>query len=87
MMPTLPEWPSEEGTLEWVNEVTAIAPAGSDADVERGERFVVEQDGEAVEVKVVKVTPEKSVLERVSSGFLSYADEGLGARVRDATGR
>lgn len=83
----LPEWPSERAPPEWVNEVTAIAPAGTDDDVAPGERFRVEQEGEPVEVVVVKATAGKSVLERTGSGFASYGNESVGARVRDAPTR
>lgn len=69
--------------LEWVNEVTLIARGGRNIGLESGERFQIEDEtGERVEVKVTKVSDEKSVLQRVGSGFSHYGKRSVGELVR-----
>lgn len=69
--------------LEWVNEVTLIAKGGRDIGLERGERFRIENPtGDRVEVKVTKVTDDKSVLQRVGSGFTHYGKRSVGDLLR-----
>lgn len=71
--------------LEWVNEVTLIARGGRDIGLQQGDRFRIEDTtGERVEVKVTKVTDEKSVLQCVGSGFSHYGKRSVGELARRA---
>lgn len=77
--------PEEIEPLEWVNEMTLIVRGGQDIGLEQGDRFLIEDTtGERVEVKVTKVTDEKSVLQRVGSGFSHYGKRSVGEIVRRA---
>lgn len=69
--------------IEWVNEVTLVARGGRNIGLESGDRFRIEDaTGERVEVKVTKVADEKSVLQRVGSGFSHYGKRSVGELVR-----
>lgn len=71
--------------LEWVNELTVIAQGGRDIGLDEGDRFSIENpDGEQVTVKVTKVTDEKSVLQRVGSGFSHYGKHSVAELARRA---
>lgn len=69
--------------LEWVNELTLIARGGRDIGLERGDRFRIEDGtGDLVEVKVTKVGDERSVLQRVGSGFSHFGKRSVGELAR-----
>lgn len=68
-----------------MNEVTLVARGGRDIDLESGDRFHIEDaDGERIEVQVTKVADEKSVLQRVGSGFSHYGKRSVGELARRA---
>ena len=77
-----PQSPEGLKPVEWVNEITLIADGGYNIGLERGDRFNVQMDGGWIEMKVTKVTEERSVLERVGSGFTSYGRHSVGELVR-----
>lgn len=71
--------------IEWVNEITLIARGGRNIGLETGDRFRITDDaGKHVEVKVTKVADEKSVLQRVGSGFSHYGKRSVSELVRRA---
>jgi hypothetical protein len=75
--------PEDLEPIEWVNEVTLIARGGHDIGLEQGDRFRIEDaTGERIEVRVSKVADEKSVLQRVGSGFSHYGKRSVGELVR-----
>ena len=56
----------------WATNYTLVARLSAESDVEIGDRFEYERDGEMVEMKVVELSDEICVLERVGSGIESY---------------
>lgn len=56
---------------------TFVAEGGSEEGISVGDEFVVEYEGEEYKVKVVDVSEEYSVLERIHTGLSHYGNRSL----------
>lgn len=56
----------------WETDYTIIAAGGAADGIEVGQRYTVRIDGETVQVRVVEVSEDRSVLEVIDTGLESY---------------
>ena len=56
----------------WVTDSTLVADGGTADGINVGDRFQIDDGGEQFEMKVVKVTQDQCVLEKVDTGLESY---------------